>query len=146
MIHYSNIDHLDENVDRCIIDSMKQFLLYTFIIAFVTACGMSRRVAHDEGAPRTSAYTASSYNAMQVSLRQAYRDWKGTPYLLGGRSASGVDCSSFVGIVFDEYFDVNLPTHTRRLLNEGQGCAGVQCGPATWCFSRPGASRSMWAL
>lgn len=52
---------------------------------------------------------------------QAYRDWRGTPYRIGGRSASGVDCSSFVSIIFDEYFGVDLPMHTRKLLNEGTG-------------------------
>lgn len=89
---------------------------------------MSTRVAQSPSSsssgnerPRRTAFSVDRFNSMEVSLRQAYRDWQGTPYVLGGRSSSGVDCSSFVSLIFDEYFGVELPNYTRRLLNEGQG-------------------------
>lgn len=63
--------------------------------------------------------SVSNYNAIQASLEQAHRDWKGTPYVLGGASERGVDCSSFVRIVFDRYFGVDLPPNTRTQLNVG---------------------------
>lgn len=74
--------------------------------------------------------SVSSLNEAKVSLIQAYRDWKGTPYVLGGASQNGVDCSKFVEIVFDEYFGINLPTNTRTQLNAGDGIrrAGIRTG------------------
>lgn len=42
----------------------------------------------------------------------------GTPYVLGGSSASGMDCSHFVQSMY-ELFDVPLPRTTRRLFLVG---------------------------
>ncbi|MDR8393860.1 NlpC/P60 family protein [Aliifodinibius sp. S!AR15-10] len=104
---------------------MKHVIIYILLATFLTACGISRRTVPPSGSSSSgdtpTAYRVSKYESAKVSLRQAYRDWKGTPYRLGGRSSSGVDCSSFVSIVFDEYFGVNLPKHTRRLLTKGEG-------------------------
>lgn len=73
----------------------------------------------DSGMPMAA--SVSSVNSARASLMQAYRDWKGTPYVLGGSSSRGVDCSSFVRIVFDSYFDIDLPSNTRTQLNAGSG-------------------------
>lgn len=80
--------------------------------------------------PQEEATTASSLEEVKTSLMQAYRDWEGTPYKLGGASPSGVDCSRFVHIVFDDYFDIELPTNTRTQLNAGDGIrrAGIRTG------------------
>lgn len=77
-----------------------------------------------------AAMAVSSLNEAKASLMQAYRDWKGTPYVLGGTSKQGVDCSRFVNIVFDEYFAIDLPTNTRAQLNAGNSIrrAGVRTG------------------
>ncbi len=105
---------------------MKQFILILLTGFLVIQCGLSRRAAtpissssSDSNPPK--AFSVSKFDEMEVSLMQAYRDWKGTPYRIGGRSANGVDCSSFVSIIFDEYFGRNLPASTRRLLNRGEG-------------------------
>lgn len=58
-------------------------------------------------------------NDVKASLLQAYRDWQGTPYVLGGTSQKGVDCSQLVSIIFDDYFSMDLPTNTREQLNVG---------------------------
>ncbi|MFH5883109.1 NlpC/P60 family protein [Halalkalibaculum sp. DA3122] len=103
---------------------MRHLIIYIVITTLLTACGIStRRATHSSGSSSSSpvAYSVNKYSETRVSLKQAYRDWKGTPYLLGGRSASGVDCSSFVSIIFDEYFGIDLPMHTQRLLNRGEG-------------------------
>ena len=76
------------------------------------------------------AMAVSSLNEARASLMQAYREWKGTPYDLGGASKQGVDCSRLVNIIFDEYFGIDLPTNTRAQLNAGSGIrrAGVRTG------------------
>jgi cell wall-associated NlpC family hydrolase len=61
----------------------------------------------------------SKYEEVKVSLQQAYRDWKGTPYVWGGESLRGVDCSGFVQLIFKQYFGVKLPRSTKRQLYTG---------------------------
>ena len=61
----------------------------------------------------------SSLDEVKKSLIRAFRDWEGTPYVLGGESQKGVDCSRFVNIVFDDYFGMDLPTNTKEQLNVG---------------------------
>ncbi len=77
-----------------------------------------------------SAMEVSSLNEAKSSLMKAYREWKGTPYRIGGESSKGVDCSRFVEIVFEDYMGIDLPNNTRTQLNEGKGIrrAGIRTG------------------
>lgn len=92
----------------------------------------------DSGSSAPIAASVSGMNATHVSLMQAYRDWKGTPYVLGGSSRRGVDCSSFVRIVFDEYFGVGLPGNTRTQLNAGTGIRRAALRTGDLVFFRTG--------
>lgn len=71
--------------------------------------------------PLPPARMVSSLDEVKASLMQAYRDWKGTPYQIGGQSKEGVDCSLLVNAIFDNYFGIDLPTNTRTQLNAGDG-------------------------
>ena len=57
--------------------------------------------------------------AIKSSLDLAFKDWKGVPYVLGGSGYNGVDCSSFMQIVFADYFEIELPRNTREQMKEG---------------------------
>jgi cell wall-associated NlpC family hydrolase len=61
---------------------------------------------------------------------QAYQEWEGTPYQLGGASKNGVDCSRLMNVIFDNYFDIDLPTNTRAQLDAGDVIrrAGIRTG------------------
>lgn len=78
----------------------------------------------------TAMSVSSKVNTTESLLERAHSEWKGTPYVLGGYSSSGVDCSRFVNIVFDEYFGKELPTNTRTQLNVGNGIrrSAIQTG------------------
>jgi cell wall-associated NlpC family hydrolase len=80
----------------------------------------------------------SSLNEAKASLMQAYRDWKGTPYVLGGASQAGVDCSRLVNIIFDDYFGIDLPTNTREQLNVGNGIRRAAVRTGDLVFFRTG--------
>lgn len=81
----------------------------------------------------------SSLSEAKISLMQAYREWEGTPYVLGGSSKEGVDCSRFVNIVFDEHFAIELPDNTRKQLNAGDGIrrAAVRTGDLVFFKTGP---------
>lgn len=61
-----------------------------------------------------------SEKALKKSLDEAFGDWKGVPYLLGGTGYEGVDCSSFMQIVFEDYFEIKLPRNTKEQIKVGK--------------------------
>lgn len=121
---------------------MKEVRLIIVLAAFTFSCGMLKRGAipweekpisvpksgtvATKGKPQPAATTSlapakipASAKARKNKLDEAFRDWKGIPYVLGGASYSGVDCSSFMQIVFEDYFGVKLPRNTKDQLNVG---------------------------
>ena len=54
------------------------------------------------------------------TLRSQYRNWKGTPYRLGGLSKKGVDCSGFVYLTYRLLTDARLPRTTRQQVKLGR--------------------------
>lgn len=121
---------------------LKKSLLLCFIISLSAGCGMVRRSvpgpAGSGTSPAPAAMKVSSYDEARASLIQAYRSWKGTPYVLGGSSPEGVDCSSFVRIVFDDYFGISLPSNTRTQLNAGSGIRRTSLRTGDLVFFRTG--------
>lgn len=63
-----------------------------------------------------------SHSVEQKLLKQ-FEIWRGTPYRLGGESSSGVDCSSFIMIVYRDAFGVQLPRSTDEQLRTGRRIA-----------------------
>lgn len=118
------------------------------LFAILTGCGVVPRSAGPIGSPGAGGSSASwsppvaasvsSIDEARASLMQAYRDWKGTPYILGGASSRGVDCSSFVRIVFDSYFGIGLPRNTRSQLNAGSGIRRTSLRTGDLVFFRTG--------
>lgn len=114
------------------------YILIISLLVFTTACGVSSRKAT---APQKNNGTkVDGKESMKSSLMQAYRDWKGVPYLLGGASPDGVDCSSFTSIVLDEYFDVDIPVTTRKQLAQGKEVRRKSIQTGDLVFFRTGRS------
>lgn len=51
-------------------------------------------------------------NGLKTALKNYYQQWQGVPYAYGGRSQSGIDCSSFVRHTFDAVESFELPRTT----------------------------------
>ncbi len=97
-----------------------------FLVTALAGCGVAERAAppaltnsrpNVENQPLMSAV---KFGEVEGSLKQAHREWDGTPYVWGGSSPNGIDCSAFIQVVFDQYFSVKLPRNTRSQLYEGR--------------------------
>ncbi|HHF4737773.1 TPA: NlpC/P60 family protein [Haemophilus influenzae] len=53
-------------------------------------------------------------------LSEQQHEWDGTPYVLGGVSRRGVDCSGFVQKTFFDRFNLRLPRSTVEQANYGK--------------------------
>ncbi|OIP24261.1 hypothetical protein AUK11_03650 [bacterium CG2_30_37_16] len=51
------------------------------------------------------------FETKKIDLREI-KDFEGIPYVWGGRSSRGFDCSGFVQFVFKSFFDISLPKHS----------------------------------
>jgi len=60
-----------------------------------------------------------SKSEIKEKLLSQYFEWKGTPYLLGGTSKKGIDCSAFVAHTYSEQFNINLPRTTKYQMKQG---------------------------
>jgi cell wall-associated NlpC family hydrolase len=79
----------------------------TIPTAIATSTPESRALSKDEKKVRSK-------------LDEAFKDWKGVPYVLGGNGYDGVDCSSFLQIVFADYFEIQLPRVTADQIKTGK--------------------------
>ncbi|WP_303011728.1 C40 family peptidase, partial [Rodentibacter pneumotropicus] len=57
--------------------------------------------------------------AITLLSEQQY-EWAGTPYVLGGKSRHGVDCSGFVQKTFFDRFNITLPRTTKEQAKYGK--------------------------
>lgn len=62
----------------------------------------------------------SSTFSEKLGLFNAYKSWEGTPYLWGGESRLGIDCSAFMQRLFEEVYDIKIPRTTIEQMKEGK--------------------------
>ncbi|HYW34793.1 MAG TPA: NlpC/P60 family protein [Balneolaceae bacterium] len=124
-------------------------------VALMMSCGVAKRTVrqspptpHPSHRPKPShrssppaTISVSKYNEVKASLKQAYRDWKGTPYKWGGESHHGIDCSGFTQLVFKRYFGVDLPRTTRRQLYAGSKVSRQNLKSGDLVFFKTGRKR-----
>lgn len=84
----------------------------------------------------TTSQVPENERVVLSQLTAAYDEWDGAPYLLGGNSKSGVDCSAFTKSVLNEYFDVEIPRHTRDQLQAGSPVRRYSIRPGDLIFFR----------
>ncbi len=67
-------------------------------------------------------------------LQKQLKQWKGTPYQLGGNSLNGIDCSAFVQRTFNDKFDIHLPRTTIAQTSQGTPIAKDNLKPGDLVF------------
>ncbi|WP_404840881.1 NlpC/P60 family protein [Alkalilimnicola ehrlichii] len=70
---------------------------------------------HDSNGHSTSGASTALPNTHETraALYDQHAQWQGTPYLLGGLSQNGIDCSGFVLTTFRQQFGIDLPRTTQ---------------------------------
>ncbi|GHA39723.1 NlpC/P60 family protein [Photobacterium aphoticum] len=54
------------------------------------------------------------------SFTNVYKEWRGTPYKLGGTTQKGIDCSAFVQVGFADVLNMQLPRTTAEQARKGK--------------------------
>lgn len=67
-------------------------------------------------------------------LRKAAEAYLGVPYRFGGQSRWGMDCSGFIGTVFEEVYGIKLPRSSRGMFRIGEPVARADLRPGDLVF------------
>ena len=119
---------------------------------FLSACGVTSRQgtrpqpegettnvsSSAEGLSHLSGRTLKRAKVIEKKLLDAHSQWKGTPYVNGGESQNGVDCSAFVQIVMQQQLGIKLPRTTEEQLNEGRKVKNGKFLPGDLLFFKTG--------
>jgi cell wall-associated NlpC family hydrolase len=76
-----------------------------------------------------SSVTILSLQQAEEQLLGYYTLWEGTPYLFGGNSDEGIDCSAFVRNAYKSVFDVEVPRTTIAQAEIGEKIAKADLIP-----------------
>ena len=76
----------------------------------------------------------SNSDDIENSLIEEYRQWRGTPYKMGGNDGNGIDCSAFVQNVYLDAFNIKLPRTTKEQLKQGNLVAFHELKPGDLVF------------
>jgi len=115
--------------------------LSLFLVLLLSACSPSVRFTRDNGrlpvhaTAQKKAPPADQWLPMNnACLAQAVQRWKGTPYLFGGLSEKGIDCSGFVKKIFWECNRVQLPRNSREQAEYGRSVRKGELAPGDILF------------
>lgn len=113
--------------------SIKKLSLLAIIASslFLTACSSSiennqtvikqakisssKKVVKKESKNIITVKKTNNPHNKKTKIMNEYAQWQGTKYRLGGTTKNGIDCSAFVGKVFDGAFALDLPRTTTEL-------------------------------
>lgn len=74
-------------------------------------------------------------------LLRAFIQWKGTPYVYGGASSQGIDCSAFVQKLFRNFFHQHIPRTTSQQIKVGQKVAKSKLRTGDLVFFKMGSAK-----
>ncbi len=108
---------------------MRVQFFWVFILVFFTGCSFYGQNFGFSG------YQNKSFS--QAKLRSIAKEWRNTPYVLGGVSKRGSDCSGFTQHVFLQ-FNTKIPRTTVAQLHSGRKIPKKDLRPGDLVFFRTG--------
>lgn len=89
----------------------------------------------------SDAASSAPSNRLRVALKQYYHQWAGVPYLYGGETRRGIDCSAFVQQAVAATRSLSLPRTTLRQSQRGYRIPARQLRVGDLVFFRTGGGR-----
>lgn len=90
---------------------MKNWLYIFAIITLLASCSAKKQAVSTVNAPQriTSGEIIQTSDKQIEQLITEARKWLGTPYVYGGNSRSGTDCSGMIMELFQKVYNIKLP-------------------------------------
>lgn len=110
-------------------------LRLVFWIIFLSALGLKAQV--ESAGSDSSVQTSTSVDVASVQrlLNEAYLHMR-VPYMYGGKSPRGFDCSGFVGYCFGQTLQQDMPQRSADYMDFGQEISLMDCRPGDIiCFN-----------
>lgn len=112
---------------------MASVLLLSAVLGWgLAGCGASRSGSLPDN-PRSGSPVPTTLSPTRTAVVAEARRWLGTPYVYGGNSREGVDCSGFIMQVFAR-FDILLPRRSEDQFAEGQKIPRARMRPGDLVF------------
>jgi len=80
----------------------------------------------------------SNTETVKLKLFEQLRNWKGAPYVIGGLSRKGIDCSGFVYVTFREKLGLDIPRTTKLQSGFGKEIPKSKLRPGDLVFFKTG--------
>lgn len=104
------------------------FLSILFVVPLLSFGSKGLGISHDDGAKGFDSTKCSGYHYFKnkgisfdstsnISLYNELYTWLGVPYVYGGRSKYGTDCSGFAGAIYKTIYSINLPGGAQNIYN-----------------------------
>lgn len=113
-----------------------KLLIFLLLAVLLSACSS----APPQPVSPTKKASLSNEAEVKTQLLQTHREWKGVPYRLGGMSKSGIDCSGFVLLTFQNHFGRQLPRTTEQQKSIGKSVSKSQLRAGDLVFFKTGWS------
>lgn len=104
------------------------YSLYLSLIILSISCGVKKKtILKGENSSRKELVTKTNLSqyyadvlgvpqkSLNMKLYEQVDKWMNVPHKLGGMNTSGVDCSGFVSLIYEEVYGKNLPRISRDM-------------------------------
>lgn len=121
--------------------SNAQLLAIAVVLIFIQGCA-SKQVVYNHQ-PRRIPVAENPVLSKEnvVLLKRHYEQWRGTPYVDGGMSTKGVDCSGFTALAYRNVFRLSLPRTASEQAESGQEVARASLKSGDLVFFNTGQSK-----
>lgn len=113
--------------------AMKKTLAIMLLTIIASGCASTGKNNSSKEATARHAKLRDNH-VVTTELKKQLKQWKGTPYRLGGDSLNGIDCSAFVQRTFNDKFDILLPRTTVAQTSQGVKIAKEHLKPGDLVF------------